>query len=90
MSDTNTPMDIEATTALVTQIVIEALHARKAANSIGPDTRLDTLGLDSLNVVDVLLGLEETFGIAVEDEAIEPEAVETIASLTAFVMARRA
>lgn len=78
----------EATTAEVIRIVIEALHAQKAANSIGPDTRLDALGLDSLNVVDVLLGLEERFGIAVEDETIEPETVETIASLSAFVAAR--
>lgn len=75
-------------TLKVQEIIISALRAEKMANSIGVETRLDALGLDSLNVVDVLLGLEEEFGIAVDDEEIEPETVETIASLVDFVQAR--
>lgn len=79
----------EAVSAEVIRIVIDALHAQNQSNSIGPDTRLDALGLDSLNVVDVLLGIEESFGIGADDEEIEPETVETIASLTDFVLTRQ-
>lgn len=82
------PMDPDAVVAHVARIVIDALHAQKSANTITADTRLDALGLDSLNIVDVLLQIEETFGIPVEDELIDPEMVETIGSLAAFVQAR--
>jgi len=73
----------------VTRIVVDALHAQKSANAITADTRLDALGLDSLNIVDVLLQIEQTFGIPVDDEVIDPEIVETIGSLAAFVQARQ-
>lgn len=88
MTDARKISDAEAVTAEVRRIVIEALHAQKSANSIAAETRLETLGLDSLNVVDVLLGIEETFDISVDDAAIEPETVETVGSLVAFVLDR--
>ena len=69
-------------------IVIGAHRAKKVANEIGPYTRMDALGLGSLNVIDVFLGLKEAFDIAFEDEEIEPETVETTASLAAFVRSR--
>ena len=45
-------------TAKVKTIVIEALHAQKSANEITDETYLGNLGLDSLNIVDILLGIE--------------------------------
>ncbi len=86
MTDTGKPYDAETVTAEVQRIVVAALHAQKSANSVAPETRLETLGLDSLNVVDVLLGIEETFDISVDDAAIEPETVETIGTLVTFVL----
>ena len=70
----------------VKDIVIDALHAQGAANEINEDTYLGNLGLDSLNVVDVLLGLERDFDISFDDDELDFEALETLGSLTDFVL----
>jgi acyl carrier protein len=48
-----------------------------------PETRLADLGLDSLTLLEVSLGLQKEFGVAVDDEEMA-EAV-TVAELVALV-----
>jgi acyl carrier protein len=45
--------------------------------------------LDSLSVLDVVAYVEATFGIGVTDEDLTPENFESIASMAAFVAAKR-
>lgn len=70
----------------VKKIVIEALHAQKMANDIGEGTYLENLGLDSLNIVDVFIGLERDFGIELDDEEIDLSVLENIGTLVDFVL----
>jgi acyl carrier protein len=46
--------------------------------------------LDSLAVVGVISALEQTFGIAIEDDEISAETLATLGSLSDFVDAKRA
>ena len=41
--------------------------------------------LDSLAVVNVILAIEERFGIVVEDDEVTADVFETIGSLSAFI-----
>lgn len=70
----------------VAGIVIEALQAGRAANSLDDGTYLGNLGLDSLNVVDILMGLEREFNLSFDEEEIDFDAFETLGSLTDFVI----
>lgn len=57
-----------------------------------PDLQLSLLqaGLvDSLGMMDLVAFLEETFGIAVEDDDLVPENFETIAAMAGFVRRKR-
>ncbi len=69
--------------------VIETLELDRQA-SIDADTPL--LGalpeLDSMAVLELIVVLEQRFGITVEDEDVTAEAFETVASLTDFVESR--
>lgn len=86
MTATAQTMSRDEVTEKVKAIVIEALHAQKMANEITDETFLGTLGLDSLNIVDILLGLETEFGVAFDEEELDFEALETLGSLVGFVV----
>jgi acyl carrier protein len=79
----------------VSQDLAEQLKAI-VANQLGvaqdeviPGSRiLDDLGADSLDVVELVMALEETFDIIVPDE--DAEGLETVADVQAYVAARTA
>lgn len=75
-----------AITEQVKAIVIEALHAQKMADQITEETYLENLGLDSLNIVDILLGIERDFDIAFDDEELDLSVLESVGSLVEFVV----
>jgi acyl carrier protein len=58
--------------------VIEILAAQLllAPSEIGPDARVDDLGLDSLGKVEAIFALEERFGITIPFNANEPDRPE--------------
>jgi acyl carrier protein len=56
-----------------------------ASNSLDPTSALVDLGLDSFNTVEILVRLEEEFGIELPDEELTPETFETVASLWSLV-----
>jgi acyl carrier protein len=72
-------------------VVVETLGIADRADQIAPTTPL--LGalpeLDSMAVLQLILALEEHFGITVEDEDVTAEAFETLERLTALVDASR-
>ena len=87
---------MELTTAVkvddVKAVVVETLGIEDRADAITPATPL--LGsmpeLDSMAVLQLILALEDHFGITVEDEDVTAEAFETLERLTALVEANRA
>lgn len=48
------------------------------------------LGLDSIDALELVLGVEQAFGVRIEDEAAGLEAFRNTDALTAFIQAHRA
>ncbi len=71
--------------ARVVKIIAE--QAMLDPDTIKPETTLEDLGLDSLAVVEVVFGLEETFDISVPFNANEPAASEFDISKVAHIVA---
>ncbi len=75
------------TTAEVKSILGEVLQLGARAESLTADTAL--LGslpeLDSMAVATVIAGIEERFGVFVEDDELSAETFATVGSLAAFV-----
>lgn len=71
----------------VKNILSDVLSLGERKNSLSENSIL--LGsipeLDSMAVVNVITGLEEHFGISVDDDEISARTFETVGSLTRFV-----
>jgi acyl carrier protein len=71
----------------VKAVVVETLGVEDRADTLDAATPL--LGslpeLDSMAVLELVLELEQRFGIVIEGEDVTAEMFETLASLTAFV-----
>ncbi len=76
---------MEAVTEKVTSIIIEQLSVDK--ESVVPEANLlDDLGADSLDVVELVMALEEEFGIEVPDDDVEN--IRTVKDVAEYVAAR--
>jgi len=49
----------------------------------------DGLGLDSIDALELVLAIEQTFGVKIEDEASGMKAFRDVESLTAFIAEHR-
>lgn len=58
----------------VAEIIAEKLSI--PASNIRPDATFKDLGADSLDIVEIIMNFEETFGIEIKDE--EAEKIQTI------------
>ena len=58
-----------------------------ASDSLDPSSELVDLGLDSFNTVEILVRLEEEFGIELPDEELTVETFQTVNSLWSLVAA---
>ncbi len=72
------------------RILIQLFPAARAARLGDHDELLESGILDSVGVLDLVGQLEATFGIAVADDDLVPDNFRTVASLAAFVQAKRA
>jgi acyl carrier protein len=79
----NTTIDIDAIKA----VVVETLGVEDRADTIDASTPLFGAlpELDSMAVLELVLELEQRFGITIEGEDVTAEVFETLASLAAFV-----
>ncbi len=50
-------------------IICEQFEANE--DDVTPDTTIDDLGADSLDLIDLVMSIEDTFGVEVPDEAID-------------------
>jgi acyl carrier protein len=62
-------------------IVESHLRYLEPGGTLGPDARLRALGLDSMGTVDLLVDLEDAYGISIPDARLTPETFETPAAL---------
>ncbi len=76
---------MSALAARVNEIIAEQLGAEKDA--LVPEANLlDDLGADSLDVVELVMALEEEYGIEVPDE--DAENIRTIQDIVSYIEAR--
>ena len=81
--DANATIDIDAVKA----VVVETLGVEDRADALNASTPLFGVlpELDSMAVLELVLELEQTFGITIEGEDVTADVFETLASLAAFV-----
>jgi acyl carrier protein len=81
--DSSTTIDIDA----VKTVVVETLGVEDRADALDASTPLFGYlpELDSMAVLELVLELEQRFGITIEGEDVSAEVFETLASLAAFV-----
>lgn len=83
-------MSSEPVLETVSRFVIDTFPLARS-RAVGADDRLIESGVvDSLGVLSLVGFVEETFGIAVDDDDLVTENFETIACVTAFVEKKRA
>ena len=76
-------MDIQLT---IREFLKENFMVSEEGNDVGDsDSFLETGLVDSTGMLEVIEFLEETFGIALEDEELIPENLDSIENLTNFV-----
>ncbi|HET6352101.1 MAG TPA: acyl carrier protein [Coriobacteriia bacterium] len=68
----------------VSAVIVEQLNADEA--DVNEDASfVDDLGADSLDIVELVMALEEEFGISIPDE--EAENIKTVGDAVAFIEA---
>jgi acyl carrier protein len=69
----------------ITQIVVEILGRRKKIDpaAIGPETTLASLGIDSLEGLEVIFALEDRFHISIPDD--DANTMKTVGAVIAGV-----
>jgi acyl carrier protein len=71
----------------IKQAIVRSLRLPIAPEEIGDDTPLfgEGLGLDSIDVLELVLELERTFGVAITDEATGARVLRTVNSIAEFI-----
>jgi len=62
-------IEINETADKIISIIAEKLHVDREA--VNPQSTLQDLGADSLDMVDIIMKIEEEFGIEINDEMLK-------------------
>ena len=84
-------MDIEASTATevrgrVLSVIRNILKQNDAVTDLHPETQLVDIGLDSTDMVALMLGVEAEFNITLPQPEITPENFESVRSLESMIL----
>ncbi len=78
-------IEIHDTASKIIAIIAEKLHID--ASNINPQSTLQDLGADSLDMVDIIMKVEEEFGIEINDE--DAEGLHNVQDVINYVHALR-
>jgi len=75
----------------IKQAIIRSLRLPMTSAEIADDVPLfgEGLGLDSIDVLELVLELERSFGVSITDEQTGAEVLKTVNTIAAFVEANR-
>ena len=78
----------EAVLDRVRRLLVERLHVEREPDAIDPDTPLfgTGLGLDSVDAVEMVVSLEDTFGLKLPDDALGRRVMRTVGKLVDLVL----
>lgn len=84
--------DGDALKTEIKQAIIRSLRLPFTVADIGDSTPLfgEGLGLDSIDVLELVLELERSFGVKIEDEQTGMKVLQSTDTIAAFVIERRA
>ena len=77
----------------IKQSIVRSLRLPMDPSEIGDETPLfgpDGLGLDSVDVLELVLELERSFGVTIEDQDTGMQVLRNVTSIGEFIRARRA
>lgn len=79
----------EAVLERVRMLLVERLHVDRDPDTIDPDTPLfgTGLGLDSVDAVEMVVSLEDGFGLKLPDDALGRRVMRTVGKLVDLVLA---
>jgi len=82
-------MDNTTIESKLKQMIVERLFLSVAPEDIQTDASLiDTYGVDSVCLLELVVGLEEAFGVVIEDGDFDVRNFVSVAALRDFVKAR--
>ena len=75
----------------IKQAIVRSLRLPMKPEDIGDDTPLfgEGLGLDSIDVLELVLEIERTFGVSITDEQTGTRVLRTVNSIAAHIDANR-
>ena len=84
-------MDREALQADVKMLLIEGLRLDRRPDEIASDAPIfgEGLGLDSIDALELVVLVEERFGVTIPDEEVGQRAFASVAALVDFIEAER-
>jgi acyl carrier protein len=76
----------------IKQAIVRSLRLPITVADIGDDMPLfgEGLGLDSIDVLELVLELERSFGVSIGDEQTGIEVLKTVDTIAAFILQQRA
>lgn len=76
----------------IKRLIVERLKLEMEPSEISDSDPLfgEGLGLDSIDALELVLGLEQEFGVKIEDEEVGAEALASVDTLAAFVREKAA
>ena len=72
----------------IRHLIVDRLKLETPAESIDTAAPLfgdDGLGLDSIDALEMVLGIEQEFGVRIDDEEVGSQALASIDALAAFI-----
>ncbi len=83
--------DDKALKGQIKDLIIRRLRLEISPNDIDDNAALfgDGLGLDSIDALELVVGLEQEFGISIPDEDVGREAFASVDALAAYVKKNR-
>jgi len=70
----------------VRELLVERLFLQVKPDDIAEDAPLmETLGVDSIQIFEIVVGLEETYGLSFKDDEFNIEVFQTVKSIADFV-----
>jgi acyl carrier protein len=84
MAETAGPLKAE-----IKQAIVRSLRLPITADEIGDSTPLfaDGLGLDSIDVLELVLEIERSFGVAITDEETGMRVLRSVDTIAEFILA---
>ena len=72
------------------ELIVERLFLKIQPSDIGDeDNLMEAHGIDSVQVLEIVVGLEEDYGVSFEDEDFDIEIFQTVKSIADFVREKK-